>query len=275
MRIDRTHLRWAYGTLAAFLLSSTGYFIYAARQSGGPRGGTFVGIAFGILGYAAMLFEGFLGARKKVRTWRLFGKAQTWMRGHLWIGLLTLPLILFHAAFAFRGPLTLVLMILFFVVYLSGILGAFLQHYLPSMITARVPLETIYEEIPNRRQQLCEEADRFIDRMPVELEKADKLRFDKAYASVIRPFLEAPEKAGAVLAVEQKSAELFDSLRQTLHPSFQEILNDLQSICEEERQLIRQRRIYHWLHVWLVVHVPLSIVLLVLGGVHAIVALRY
>jgi hypothetical protein len=32
---------------------------------------------------------------------------------------------------------------------------------------------------------------------------------------------------------------------------------------------------YHWLHVWLLVHVPLSIALLVLGGVHAILALRF
>ncbi len=53
------------------------------------------------------------------------------------------------------------------------------------------------------------------------------------------------------------------------------MLGDLQGICEEERQLIRQRKIYHWLHVWLLVHVPLSIALLVMGGVHAIVALRY
>jgi hypothetical protein len=49
----------------------------------------------------------------------------------------------------------------------------------------------------------------------------------------------------------------------------------LESICEEERQLVRQRRIYQWLHGWLLVHVPLSIALLVLGGIHAIVALTY
>jgi hypothetical protein len=32
---------------------------------------------------------------------------------------------------------------------------------------------------------------------------------------------------------------------------------------------------YRMLHGWLLVHVPLSIALLVLGGIHAIVALRY
>ncbi len=52
-------------------------------------------------------------------------------------------------------------------------------------------------------------------------------------------------------------------------------LEDLENICEEERQLNRQTRLYRWLHGWLLVHVPLSIALLVLGAVHAVMALRY
>ena len=56
-----------------------------------------------------------------------------------------------------------------------------------------------------------------------------------------------------------------------VHP----VIEDLESICEEERQLNHQRKIYHFLHGWLLVHVPLSIALLVLGGIHAIVALQY
>jgi hypothetical protein len=128
MHIDRTHKPWATTAVVLLVASLIAYFWYASTQPGGPRGGTAVGLTFGIIGYAFMLFEGLLGARKKVPVWRL-GRAQSWMRGHLWIGLVTLPLILFHAGFAFRGPLTLVLMILFFVVYLSGIFGAALQHY--------------------------------------------------------------------------------------------------------------------------------------------------
>jgi hypothetical protein len=277
MRIDRTHRPWAFTAAVIVAVSLIGYVWYASTTPGGPRGGTAIGLTFGIVGYAFMLFEGFLGARKKVPIWRL-GKAQSWMRGHLWIGLVTLPLILFHAGFAFRGPLTLVLMLLFFAVYLSGIVGAVLQHYLPSMITARVPLETIYEEIPHVRQQLRDEADELVSTLStvsVEVEHDDKVRFQEAYKVSIRPFLDAPRQAGLALADEQRSVLLFDSLRRTLPAGLHPVLVDLQGICEEERQFMRQRRFYHWLHVWLVVHVPLSIALLVMGGVHAIVALRY
>jgi hypothetical protein len=125
------------------------------------------------------------------------------------------------------------------------------------------------------RQQLRDEADHLVENLGDEAEHDDKVRFREAYQSNIRPFLEAPQRAGAALADEQKSAVVFEALFRTVPVVLHPVLTDIQNICEEERQLIRQRRIYHWLHVWLLVHVPLSIVLLVLGGVHAIIALRY
>jgi hypothetical protein len=274
MRIDRTHRPWIVSAVLLLVIALVAYAIYASTSPGGPRGGSPMGLTFGIVGYGLMLYAGLLGARKKVPIWRL-GRAQTWMRGHIWLGLITLPLILLHAGFAFRGPLTFVLMMLFFVVYLSGILGAFLQHYLPSMITAEVPLETIYEEIPHIRRQLQEEADQLIELDAVEAEHDDKIRFKEAYKVSIRPFLAAPQPAAVALASEQRSEAVFETLRRTLPPALHPALGDIENICEEERQLIQQRRMYHWLHVWLLVHVPLSIVLLVLGGLHAIIALRY
>jgi hypothetical protein len=275
MIIDRTHRPLGILALVLFVISFLVYLWYAATEPGGPRGGTAIGLAFGIAGYLLMLFEGALGARKKVPIWRL-GRAQSWMRGHLWLGLLTLPLILFHAGFAMRGPLTLVLMILFFLVYASGIFGAALQHYLPTTILKRVPMETIYEEIPHVRQQLRQEADDLVGTLEsMEVEQSDKVRFREAYKANIRPFLEEPSQQDAALADDQRSVMVFEALRRAVPAELHPALGDLESICEEERQLNRQRRMYHWLHVWLLVHVPLSIVLLVLGGVHAVMALRY
>ena len=112
MIIDRTHRPWSVTSAAVFVLAGIGYAWYAAGSPSGPRGGSAAGLAFGIAGYALMLFAGLLGARKKVPTLRI-GRAQTWMRGHLWLGLLSFPLILFHGGFAWRGPLTAVLMLLF------------------------------------------------------------------------------------------------------------------------------------------------------------------
>ena len=221
-----------------------------------------------------MIFEGLLGARKKVPIWRI-GNAQTWMRAHLWLGLITLPLILFHAGFAMRGPLTFVLMMLLFAVYASGLVGATLQHYLPRVMLTRVPFETIYEEIPHVRAQLRAEADEMVEKLEIEAEHDDKVRFRNAYQSSIRPFLVDQQQAGLALADEKKATVVFESIRRAVPAAMHPLLGNLESICEEERQFIRQRKLYHWLHVWQLVHVPLSIMLLVLGGVHAVMALRY
>jgi len=39
--------------------------------------------------------------------------------------------------------------------------------------------------------------------------------------------------------------------------------------------LLRQERLHRWLHGWLLLHIPLSLALILLGAVHAVMALRY
>ena len=124
-------------------------------------GGTALGLAFGVLGFAFMIFAALLGARKKVPVWRV-GRAQTWMRGHLWLGLLSLPLILLHSGFRYGHGLTAVLMTLLIIVVASGVFGAALQHYMPRVMTREITMETIYEEIGHVRAQLLEEAEELI-----------------------------------------------------------------------------------------------------------------
>jgi hypothetical protein len=263
MRIDESHRKWFWTTLALFVISAVGYWIFSVQSPGGARGGSAAGLTFGIAGYALMLYAGFLGARKKAPVWRI-GRASTWMRGHLWLGILSFPLILFHSGFAWRGPLTALLMLLMVIVIVSGLVGSALQHYLPGIITTQVPMETIYEEIPHVRAQLVAEADQLMESaVAVEAEYEDKVRFREIYGSSIRPYLEHPP------------AEMFSILRRAVPPQFLGALQDFEDICDEQRQLNRQAKLYHWLHAWLLVHVPLSIALLVLGGVHAVMALRY
>jgi hypothetical protein len=52
-------------------------------------------------------------------------------------------------------------------------------------------------------------------------------------------------------------------------------LADLEDICDEARQLRKQEQLHHWMHYWLLIHIPLSLALILLGAVHAVMALRY
>lgn len=281
-------------SLIIFGISTAVYVPYAAHSASGPRGGSAIGLAFGITGSAFMVFAGLLAARKKVPIWRL-GRAQAWMRGHLWLGLLSLPLILFHAGFRFGGPLTSVLMVLLLIVVASGIFGAALQHYLPRVMTLEAPGETVFEQIDHVREQLIVEADALVaaemgtaasvagsSREGLAPATATAVSIEEAisplrnfYELEIHPYLVSRGKGQLLLSDSDRARAAFEGLRTLLPIEAQERAKRLEAICEEERQLRRQSRLHHWLHGWLMMHIPLSFALLLLGCVHAIVALRY
>jgi hypothetical protein len=326
MRMDKTQRGWAFASLAILAICAVVYMFYAYESPQGPRGGSAIGLTFGVLGFAFMIFAALLGARKRVPTWRV-GRAQAWMRGHLWLGFLALPLILFHGGFHFGGTLTRVLMWLLIITVLSGMFGAALQHYVPRLMTADVPLETIYDEIGSVRTLLREEADRAIESIcgSLELSKGsseeglraggftalrtmsasavplrtsaavsagasaavaaapeiillseeERAPLKRFYLSEMRPFLERPKERGQRLGDSGKASSAFAGLRTLLPAAAHAALGDLEDICDEARQLTRQERLHHWLHGWLLLHIPLSLALILLGAVHAVMALRY
>ena len=325
MRMDQTQRGWVLASLAVFAVSAVVYGVSAQHASAGPRGGSMMGLIFGIVGFAFMIFAALFGARKRVPTWRL-GRAQAWMRGHLWLGLLSLPLILFHGGFHFGGTLTRVLMWLLLITIASGLFGAALQNYVPRLMTSDVPLETIYGEIGNVRKALCEEADRTVEALcgdmgllknendgqraggftalrpiaavaaplrtsaavsagasaavapaveAVRLHREESAPLRRFYTQELRPYLENPRKRGQRLAGAEKAKMAFAGLRTLTPAAGHATLQDLEDICDEARQLLRQERLHRWLHGWLLMHIPISLALIVLGAVHAVVALRY
>ena len=295
MRIDHTHKGWLVAALAIFGASLLAYGIYRVPSGTVSMGGTPAGITFGSVGFAFMIFAGLLGARKRVPVYR-FGRAQTWMRGHLWLGLLSLPLILFHSGFRYGHGLTAWLMSLLMLVVLSGLFGAALQHYMPRVMTREVTMETIYEEIGHVRAQLLEEAEELIQQAAsagkaeakiaaeggegsaraagvAVLDEAAPLR--NFYEQELKPFLEKPGARGRALSDAAQARSAFAQLRTLVPQSLKVTIEDLESICEEERQLTLQSQLHVWLHGWLLLHIPLSLALLLLGAIHAIMALRY
>jgi hypothetical protein len=305
--IDRSHRPWFIFSLAALAVAGIGYAIYSSMSVRGPNGGSAVGLIYGSVGYALMLFAGLLGLRKKFPIMRV-GRTTTWMRGHLWLGLLSFPLILFHAAFSLgAGALTRALMVLFIIVVVSGLLGAVLQHFIPRLMTERVQLETIYEQIDSVRVQLLEEAEKIVADLSSALEGdlssiGEKQRAVAASAGTrggltvasglgasdrtndivreffraeVRPFLLQTSSRPGPLADKDQASGMFGQLRVQTPRNLWPKLEDLENLCDEKRGLDRQRRMHHFLHGWLLVHIPLSYALLALGAIHAVFALRY
>jgi hypothetical protein len=174
--LDRTHRSWAFLSAVIFAVATASYVIYAEMSPRGPTGGSLMGLVYGVVGSAFMIFAGLLAGRKQVPFWRL-GSAQFWLRGHLWLGTLSVPLILFHSGFGLGGIVEQLLWAFFALVVLSGFFGLAMQHLLPRLMTSQVPRETFRAQIPYLRKRNRLLSDRLVatacGRLPV---TSDSLR---------------------------------------------------------------------------------------------------
>jgi hypothetical protein len=299
MKFDGTHARWCIGSVIGTLLAAVGYAVYAITWPGGPRGGSWPGLSFGATAATLVIFAGLLGARKKTLLLRL-GSITWWMRGHLWLGLVSVPMVLFHGAFALGGPLTTALMLLLAMVILSGLFGAVVQHVLPSMMTAEVADERTYEQLERmcwHRRRLayelvaaaCGESDDLQpEKSALEAQLGEPPKSPKAvqpapgsadlkhwYREAVRSYLSAHSANGVLMARDMDAMLAVEDLRTRIDPSLHPALTVLAKLCSEHRAQLHQVRLHRWLHGWLLLHIPMSMALLVLMVVHAVTALYY
>ena len=308
MRIDRSHAAWiifvAIATLAAVLLFTANFyphrlpFAFSLPVFLGPSpplrhtfGGTPLGLIFGALAFLIFVFAAALGVRKKKRTWPI-GNVQWWLKAHIWLTILTVPLVLFHCGFHFGGWQTSGLMLLYAVVMVSGFVGLALQHFVPGLMRERLSREVIFEEIPYLRGLLVHAATELRDDLKMEqtalagkaaagaTTAADP---DERSVSVITrfiaqdciPYLAARRGERHGLGSARSAAAAFYSLKLNVDPRWKPRIEQLQRWCDERRMMDLQTRYQHLLHGWLIIHVPASFALLVFAAWHTLAAVSF
>src|SRR5437773_217195 len=106
------------GLIAGITLLLSYYYYYNARQLP-PSGSTPMGLAYGWIGFIAILLLMFLGIRKRWHASHL-GTVQGWTSSHVYLGLLTLLVIPMHAGFRFGWDVHTLAFVLLVIVVLSG-----------------------------------------------------------------------------------------------------------------------------------------------------------
>lgn len=293
MLIDRSHRRWLAGCAGLIGAAIIAYAIWRHFVPERPIGNTALGITFGASALSIMVFECLIGVRKALPAWRI-GRLDTWMAAHLWLGLTAVGFVCLHTGLRRGGVLTTSMLVMFAAVVASGVFGALMQQFIPRMMTASVPLETVYEQIDRVRQQLIEEADSLVATISAQKSSAAKavsagesslkVQTDPQepddvigsfYATELRPFLLHTGIAHERLGHGPAAESVFRQLRVMSEPPLHPVIDDLESICEEKRQLDRQRTLHHWLHWWILIHGPLALALLCMIAAHAFMSLRY
>ena len=105
------------------------------------------------------------------------------------------------------------------------------------------------------------------------LSETESAPLRKFYLEEMRPFLEQPRMRGRDWRMPRGLRACLRDCERCCRRRLMEHLRDLEDICDEARQLLRQERLHRWLHGWLLLHIPLSLALILLGAVHAVMAL--
>jgi predicted ferric reductase len=303
MRIlNRTHLPWFLFVVLATIAAAWVYVgnFYPAQLPPGLAlppalvqkisehrsiGGTPVGLVFGALAFAIFVFGALLSLRKKVVLWPI-GSVQSWLRAHIWLTLLTIPLVLLHSGFRLGAPMTTLLMALYAVVMVSGIYGLFLQQKVPRIMQERLPTETIYEQIPYIRSQLARAAESMCHSLqPAAPHKtlagapAVDPQSEAALVAFLQdqviPYLRARRGGRFQLGDSTYCDDTFRFVQLSVTEAYRSRVVEIQAWCDQRRLLDLQLRFHRWLHGWLFVHVPFSFLLLMLTAWHALVTLFY
>ncbi len=149
MLIDRRHTRWIGATLLVGTVALALYLYLRSVTPGGLTGGSLVGMWYGIIGSGLMVYAGLLSALRKIPSWWWLGSRKVWLKGHIWLGLLSALFLLCHSSFRWGGPLEIALWAAVIGTLATGVAGLALQQVLPRLLTARFPNEVPYEQIPH------------------------------------------------------------------------------------------------------------------------------
>jgi len=89
------------------------------------------------------------------------------------------------------------------------------------------------------------------------------------------PYLNKKRRGQPRLADSKTSDDIFRLLKLNVSEKWKPRIDDLQIWCDDRRMMDLQLRLHHYLHGWLIVHVPFSFGLLLFTAWHAWIALRY
>lgn len=270
--------RWRWAAFAALAVLAASYFASARR--GFAHGGSAAGVAYGALALAAILVLLFFGVRKRwyKSTW---GRLESWLQSHVWLGLLSVALVAFHSGFHFRDRVAVAAFAVLVAVVASGVWGVFLYAQVPRLLT-EVETNLTAEQASEQLDQLARGMARLAAGRSAELTRVYEAllaqSFPGRYAGwrILRP------GSGRSRRGERSGARGEVSLAAALArvgPAEQEELRQLLVLSRQReelhRRLLDQQRYKNLLDVWLFLHLPLSIALLVLVAVHVAAALYY
>ena len=261
--------RWFVAATVIGAASLLGAVLLARRSPWHP--GRDAGLVFGILASVIFLIEVLYPMRRRLLAWPL-GNAQRWIQFHIYGGALGFLFVLIHEGPHLPiGTVGWLLLTLSIWTTASGLVGVWLQKWIPATLSKGLELEVLYDRIPEILLKLQEEAEA--------LRTGASEMLADFYRDLVVPSLAGIHPSWSYLwdVRSGRDARLtpFTRISSFLDPAERERLGDLRSIMVEKMELDAHYSLQRMLRVWLALHLPPALLLFGLMLFHIWTSLAY
>lgn len=268
------HKRYRYLKLAVILsiAATVGYFVADVEPR--PNGGTWIGYTLGTISALLIVWLALLGVRKRAITpgfWNLKG----WTSAHVYLGTSLLILATLHTGFQFGLNVHTLAYALMVIVILSGFFGVYYYATIPSRMS---------DNRGQRSQAELLEAIRALDRQLREAAQPLDAEYVREVKRAIAKTKIRPPLFGSLSSVQKSCAtaralKRLQKAERTAPATMRRALEDVTGILQRKSALLARTRQHirykTLLRLWLHVHVPMTLALLVALSAHIISVFFY
>ena len=255
------------------IVISIGMYIFHTPL-GQPNGGTWVGFTLGIFGALLIVWLAWFGIRK--RRYGL-GKMtlQEWLSAHVYLGLSLIVIATLHTGFQVGWNVHTLSYVLMLVVIFSGLYGIYLYVQLPHAMTRNRGGLTL-EEIMGSISEMDRDCQAYAIKLGDEINDLAREAAENTGigGSPLRQLSGVDPNCPTARALERTR-----DLTKSLTGEEAGVARDLVLMLARKNELLQTARrdvkYRAWLNVWLIVHVPLSIALLITLVIHIVSVFYY
>lgn len=263
--------RWAWVSALALTLMIVSYLL--DNPLGGPSGGTVLGLTYGVIGALGILYLTWYGIRK-----RSYQAQHTTLKGclsaHVWLGLALLIIVPLHCGFQFGWNVHTLAFVLMTLVILSGLWGA--QHYsllAPAIRSHRGGAQPL---------KLLEQIESLGHDIEAKVKEAEAKGGSAALKELVAE-VDFEHKPSIWKSLFDRTQELesddASKLLANLPPDQQQFGLAIIGLADKKHHLARELETdiatFTKIRIWLFLHVPLTMALLVALIIHIVSVFYY
>ncbi|HME09476.1 MAG TPA: hypothetical protein VKG25_20620 [Bryobacteraceae bacterium] len=227
----------------------------------------------GGIGTALAVFAAALSIRKRL-AYQGVGKLSSWTRVHVYAGIVAAFAIAFHSGFRSGGPLTALLLALFWLTVASGLLGWGLSRTVPRLLTALEENPAILEDLLATRAESIAGMQELAAGASTDFRElvSDRLMKDAAsWRRILRFYQRRTTLAQELPAFQDEYKPALLSLREHEQRAFGRAVEFALRANKMNAELFLQRL----LRGWLTFHLAVTVAMFSLAAIHIVSVLYY